>query len=418
MATIITRAGKGSPLTHNEVDANFVNLNDDKIEGIAVQDDAAPIVTSPTLNFTGSGVTVTDVAGVATVNVPGGGSTTVISNTDTGTQNDWAPTGYAAGHTIIEWAGTSFLLATGFPAGSPGDKITFVNNSTESVALFQHIASGSTSGQRIRASASNHEHGLIFPGEQAEFVFNGTLDQWIMAKPTSGPRTEWTYGGMWPGTGSAPTVIGMAALGFGTLGTASFGPIDGYDSFYKTRLDTGSGTGTGRVAGLRDQPRLLASTTANVGGFIVRNVWGYDDLSTNANSWFVGVGTLNGTPSAVNSSTFGNNVGWGKDDGDGTSSFFMHNDGSGTATRVPLPADYDQSTTSVFDGWVYIAPGETRYTAIIWRADDTSIAPVIYEVDTDTPAPPIQLNRAMYISNVAASDRYILNLKETEQWLN
>jgi len=32
MSTIVTRAGKGSPLTNNEVDANFVNLNTDKIQ--------------------------------------------------------------------------------------------------------------------------------------------------------------------------------------------------------------------------------------------------------------------------------------------------------------------------------------------------------------------------------------------------
>ena len=32
MATIVTRAGKGSALTHNEVDANFTNLNSDKLE--------------------------------------------------------------------------------------------------------------------------------------------------------------------------------------------------------------------------------------------------------------------------------------------------------------------------------------------------------------------------------------------------
>lgn len=35
MTTITTRAGKGSPLTHNEVDANFTNLNTDKVEGAA-----------------------------------------------------------------------------------------------------------------------------------------------------------------------------------------------------------------------------------------------------------------------------------------------------------------------------------------------------------------------------------------------
>jgi hypothetical protein len=32
MSTIVTRSGKGSPLTHNEVDANFNNLNTDKVE--------------------------------------------------------------------------------------------------------------------------------------------------------------------------------------------------------------------------------------------------------------------------------------------------------------------------------------------------------------------------------------------------
>lgn len=32
MSTIVTRAGKGTPLTHNEVDANFTNLNTDKYQ--------------------------------------------------------------------------------------------------------------------------------------------------------------------------------------------------------------------------------------------------------------------------------------------------------------------------------------------------------------------------------------------------
>jgi hypothetical protein len=32
MTTIVTRAGKGSALTHNEMDANFTNLNDEKLE--------------------------------------------------------------------------------------------------------------------------------------------------------------------------------------------------------------------------------------------------------------------------------------------------------------------------------------------------------------------------------------------------
>lgn len=36
MATIVTRAGKGAPLTNTELDANFTNLNNGKVETTAV----------------------------------------------------------------------------------------------------------------------------------------------------------------------------------------------------------------------------------------------------------------------------------------------------------------------------------------------------------------------------------------------
>jgi len=55
MSTIVTRAGKGSPLTHTEVDANFTNLNTDKLEvgasfNAAVA--ATPAVTANTAKVT------------------------------------------------------------------------------------------------------------------------------------------------------------------------------------------------------------------------------------------------------------------------------------------------------------------------------------------------------------------------------
>jgi hypothetical protein len=48
MSTIITRAGKGSPLTNNEVDANFVNLNTDKVETITSADGSIVVTPSGT----------------------------------------------------------------------------------------------------------------------------------------------------------------------------------------------------------------------------------------------------------------------------------------------------------------------------------------------------------------------------------
>ena len=41
MATIVTRSGKGSALTHTEADANLTNLNTDKMEGISSSTDNA-----------------------------------------------------------------------------------------------------------------------------------------------------------------------------------------------------------------------------------------------------------------------------------------------------------------------------------------------------------------------------------------
>jgi hypothetical protein len=61
MSTIVTRAGKGSALTHNEVDANFVNLNNDKIE-------AAQSVTLTNKTISGSTNTLSNIGNSSLTN--------------------------------------------------------------------------------------------------------------------------------------------------------------------------------------------------------------------------------------------------------------------------------------------------------------------------------------------------------------
>lgn len=64
MTTITTRAAKGSPLTHNEVDANFTNLNTDKIEGAASSTDNALVrFDSTTGKIAQNGVNIASDAG-------------------------------------------------------------------------------------------------------------------------------------------------------------------------------------------------------------------------------------------------------------------------------------------------------------------------------------------------------------------
>ena len=79
MSTIVTRAAKGSPLTHNEVDANFTNLNADKLENgttfnslTRAQIEAALVAgTNVTITPAGSGATRT-----LTIAASGGGGVT------------------------------------------------------------------------------------------------------------------------------------------------------------------------------------------------------------------------------------------------------------------------------------------------------------------------------------------------------
>lgn len=65
MSTIVTRAGKGSPLTHNEVDANFTNLNTDKVEKTSAD------ITGGTINGTTIGATTATTGKFSTLEATG-----------------------------------------------------------------------------------------------------------------------------------------------------------------------------------------------------------------------------------------------------------------------------------------------------------------------------------------------------------
>jgi hypothetical protein len=81
MSTIVTRSGKGSPLSHVEVDANFTNLNTDKIQsGNTV---AALTITS---------ATVVDLAvtGITSFDGAQGTAGQVLTSAGTGNTPTWA----------------------------------------------------------------------------------------------------------------------------------------------------------------------------------------------------------------------------------------------------------------------------------------------------------------------------------------
>lgn len=74
MSTIVTRAGKGSPLTHTELDANFTNLNTDKAGYITGE---GGVVTQATSKATG--VTLNKKTGQITLNGAALAASTTVS---------------------------------------------------------------------------------------------------------------------------------------------------------------------------------------------------------------------------------------------------------------------------------------------------------------------------------------------------
>jgi hypothetical protein len=87
---IYTALGDGTTLSGanlvSAIDAEIGNSNWQTSGVLPAQDDGVEIVAAPTaLNFTGTGVTVTDVGGVATIDIPSGGAVDVLSNVATST---------------------------------------------------------------------------------------------------------------------------------------------------------------------------------------------------------------------------------------------------------------------------------------------------------------------------------------------
>lgn len=134
MSTIVTRAGKGSPLTHNEVDANFTNLNSDKYQSGDVVTFASAVVTgSATLNGTsipnnktlvvttdiGSSVQaydaqLADIAGLTPTDngfIVGNGTNFVLESGSTARTSLGLGTAATANSTDFDPAGTAVALA-------------------------------------------------------------------------------------------------------------------------------------------------------------------------------------------------------------------------------------------------------------------------------------------------------------------
>ena len=163
MSTIVTRAGKGSPLTHNEVDANFTNLNTDKYQS---GDD----VSFGNATFSG---------------YLRGPATFVI---DPAAHGDATGTLQVLGNLQVD--GTT----------------TTINSTTLEVTDLNI-----TVAKDAANAAAANEAGLLVGGAGAEFLYAATGDKWTMNKPldVTGAVTATSFSG----NGASVTNVDAATLG-------------------------------------------------------------------------------------------------------------------------------------------------------------------------------------------------------------
>jgi len=95
MSTIVTRAGKGSPLTHVEVDANFTNLNTDKVEKTAAA------ITGGTIDNTTIGATTASTGAFTTATA----STSFASPVFKATSSAGGALQNSGGTNQLQWGG-------------------------------------------------------------------------------------------------------------------------------------------------------------------------------------------------------------------------------------------------------------------------------------------------------------------------
>jgi hypothetical protein len=115
MSTIVTRAGKGSPLTHTEVDNNFTNLNTDKAEDSSVVKLTGDQTIGGTKTFSST----------ITGSISGNAGTVTNGVVTTGSYADpsWITSiaGSKVTGNITGNAGTATALATGRTISATGD---------------------------------------------------------------------------------------------------------------------------------------------------------------------------------------------------------------------------------------------------------------------------------------------------------
>jgi hypothetical protein len=209
MATITTRAAKGSALTFTEVDNNFTGLNADGVTN------AASIASLQTDKFDKAGGTIT---GATTVNATltlGGKS---VTSTENNTQSGTAVSLTVPGAEIVRLTNAALVSVSGILAGSSGQKVVLVNRTNTTVEVENESSSALASSQIFTGTGGSL---LLQSNASISLVYDYTTSRWNIV------------GGSGAGTGSGiinyieNPDASIGTTGYTTYDDGAAAPVDG-----------------------------------------------------------------------------------------------------------------------------------------------------------------------------------------------
>lgn len=203
------------------------------------------------------------------------------------------------------------------------------------------------------------------------------------------------------GNGTAGTQWGLTYSSTGTATTANVATTSLYRYMRRIAYEVTTASATA-VAGFRGAALqwTLGGPNAGLGGFHSIYRWGpTSGLSNPTHRAFAGMRGSTAAPTDVDPSTLTNICGMGWDAGDANIQF-LHNDGSGTATKIDLGTSFPRptvDTTSVYEITLFAPPG-TPQVLHYEVTDLVSGAVATGTITTDIPSTTQLLTPYSYVS--------------------